>query len=244
MIDLHCHILPNIDDGPNTLKESLEMARFALDSGITHVLCTPHHKNGRFDNTKETILKNVAFFQKKLEESKIELVVFAGQEIRMNPDILKDYEDGKLLTIDIEGRYILIELPVKGMPSYTEKLLFQLIINGLIPVIVHPERSDYFMKDPKRLIPFLNMGCLSQVTASSYVGEFGKKVQKTAKLMVKKNLVQMIASDAHGTIKRRFMLKEAYDHIEKKFGEEKAAKMKRVAVDVLNGSTVRAENYN
>ena len=110
-------------------------------------------------------------------------------------------------------------------------------------MIVHPERNAHFRKDPNHLLPFLDMGCLAQLTAPSYVGVFGKDIQKTAKMMIKHNLVQMAASDAHGVSKRTFYLKECYEQIAKDFGKEKVAQMKQVAKDLINGDEISYPVY-
>lgn len=110
-------------------------------------------------------------------------------------------------------------------------------------MIVHPERNAHFREDPNHLLPFLDMGCLAQLTAPSYVGVFGKDIQKTAKTMVKHNLVQMAASDAHGVSKRTFYLKECYKQIGKDFGKKKVVQMKQVAKDLINGDEISYPVY-
>lgn len=243
MIDLHCHILPGVDDGPDNIAESLEMAQAAVYSGITHVLCTPHHNNGRFENPKEQVLEKLTLFQKQLEVSGIPLTVFGGQEVRITGNILEKLTADELLTVDLEGRYLLIEFPTTDVPAYTEALFIKLLAEGVIPIIVHPERNQVFGEDPNRLIPYLDMGCLAQLTAPSYVGVFGKKIEKTAKNMVAHGLVQMVGSDAHGGTKRPFFLAEAMELIGKDFGDELVSEMKQVSRDILNGELVVAEGY-
>ena len=127
--------------------------------------------------------------------------------------------------------------------NYAERLFFELLELGKIPVIVHPERNAHFREDPNHLLPFLDMGCLAQLTAPSYVGVFGKDIQKTAKTMVKHNLVQMAASDAHGVSKRTFYLKECYEQIAKDFSKEKVVQMKQVAKDLINGDEISYPIY-
>ncbi len=238
MIDLHCHILPGIDDGAEDLDASLAMAEKAISQGITHILCTPHHNNGKYRNPKSNVISLVSMLQAELDKRQLPLTVLEGQEVRITGDLIEDIQQNNILFTDLDDTYILIEFPTMEVPNYTEQLFFELLQMGKTPVIVHPERNAHFRKDPNNLIPFLDMGCLAQLTAPSYVGNFGKDIQKTAKQMVEHNLVQMVASDAHGVKKRTFFMKEAYAQIAKDFGEFKVTKMQQVAKDLLNGDKI------
>lgn len=238
MIDLHCHILPGVDDGAENIEASIAMAEQAVSQGITHILCTPHHNNGKYTNPKSEVISLVASLQAELDKRNLPLTVLEGQEVRITGDLIEDIRNDKILFTDLEDTYILIEFPTMEVPSYTEQVFFELLQMGKVPVIVHPERNAHFRKDPNNLIPFLEMGCLAQLTAPSYVGVFGKDIQKTAKIMVEHNLVQMVASDAHGVKKRSFYLKDAYDAIADKYGIEKVSLMKQVTKDLLNGDKI------
>ncbi|BDG67028.1 exopolysaccharide biosynthesis protein [Enterococcus innesii] len=238
MIDLHCHILPGVDDGAENIEASIAMAEQAVSQGITHILCTPHHNNGKYTNPKSEVISLVASLQAELDKRKLPLTVLEGQEVRITGDLIEDIRNDEILFTDLEDTYILIEFPTMEVPSYTEQVFFELLQMGKVPVIVHPERNAHFRKDPNNLIPFLEMGCLAQLTAPSYVGIFGKDIQKTAKIMVEHNLVQMVASDAHGVKKRSFYLKDAYDAIADKYGLEKVSLMKQVTKDLINGDKI------
>ncbi|EOT41455.1 tyrosine-protein phosphatase [Enterococcus dispar] len=243
MIDLHCHILPGIDDGAENLEASIAMAEKAISQGITHILCTPHHNNGKYTNPKSEVVSRVLALQKELDQRNLSLTVLEGQEVRISGDLIEELAKGQILFTDLDDTYILIEFPTMDIPAYTENIFFQLRSMGKIPVIVHPERNAKFREDPNRLIEYLEMGCLAQLTAPSYVGIFGRSIQKTAKEMVEHNLVQMVASDAHGVNKRNFYMKEAYEAIAKDFGEEKVVAMQQVAKDLLNGDQVEIPTY-
>lgn len=235
MLDLHCHILPGIDDGAESINASLAMAEKAISQGITHILCTPHHNNGKYVNPKEFVIQQVTKLQAELDKRNLQLTLFEGQEVRITGDLLEEIEQHRILFTDEANTYLLIEFPTMDVPAYTEQLLFDLRAKGHVPIIVHPERNAKFRENPNRLIPFLEMGCLAQLTAPSYVGIFGKNIQKTARQMVEHRLVQMVASDAHGVHKRNFYLKEAFEAIEQDFGRDYVNQMEQVAKDVLNG---------
>lgn len=243
MIDLHCHILPGVDDGAENIEASIAMAEQAVSQGITHILCTPHHNNGKYTNPKSEVISLVASLQAELDKRKLPLTVLEGQEVRITGDLIEDIRNDKILFTDLEDTYILIEFPTMEVPSYTEQVFFELLQMGKVPVIVHPERNAHFRKDPNNLIPFLEMGCLAQLTAPSYVGIFGKDIQKTAKIMVEHNLVQMVASDAHGVNKRAFYIKEIYNQIENDFGIDAVNNMQQVSKDLLNGDQVDYPKY-
>ena len=243
MIDLHCHILPGVDDGAASLQESLSMAEQAIAQGITHLLCTPHHNNGRYENNKKSIIEAVHHLQNALDERNLPLTLLEGQEVRVTGELITAIEKDHLLFTDITDTYLLLEFPTQDVPAFSESLFFELRTLGKVPVIVHPERNAIFREDPNRLIPFLEMGCLAQLTAPSIVGIFGKQIQKTAYEMVTHNLVQMVASDAHGVTKRRFYLKEAYEIIEQEWGKEKVLQMQQVARDLVNGDEVSYPSY-
>ena len=244
MIDLHCHILPGIDDGAENLEASIAMAKKAIDQGITHILCTPHHNNGKYINTKSSIIDHVSILQTEIDKRNLPLTLFEGQEVRITGTLIDEIKEDRILFTDLEDTYILIEFPTLDVPAYTEQLFFELRAMKKIPIIVHPERNAKFREDPNLLIPFLDMGCLAQLTAPSYIGIFGKSIQKTAKLMVKHNLVQMVASDAHGVNKRNFYLKEAYSKIEKDFGTLKSREFQNTSKLVINGDIYSADNYS
>ncbi|MCC4044184.1 tyrosine-protein phosphatase [Enterococcus gallinarum] len=238
MIDLHCHILPGIDDGAETMEASIAMAEKAISQGITHILCTPHHNNGKYHNPKSDVISLVSSLQSELDRRNLPLTVLEGQEVRITGDLIEDIRNDEILFTDLDDTYILIEFPTMEVPTYSEQVFFELKSLGKTPVIVHPERNAYFRKDPNNLLPFLEMGCLAQLTAPSYMGVFGKDIQKTAKIMVEYNLVQMVASDAHGVKKRTFYMKEAYEQIAKDFDPSKVALMKQVAKDLINGDQI------
>ncbi|EOL49385.1 tyrosine-protein phosphatase [Enterococcus caccae] len=243
MIDLHCHILPGIDDGAKTIDDSLDMASMAVKQGVTHILCTPHHNNGKYDNPASQVISQVAALQKELDQRNIPLVLYEGQEVRISGDIVEQIQMGDILFADLTNRYILIEFPSNDIPAYTEQLFFRLLELGHIPVIVHPERNSKFIEDPNRLLPFLEMGVLTQMTAPSYVGIFGKQIERTAKKMVAHNMVYMVASDAHNIEKRGFFMEKAFKAIAKDRSVEQVAAMQQMAKDILNGDDVQRPEF-
>lgn len=244
MIDTHCHILPGVDDGARTLDDSIAMAQAAVANGITHLLCTPHHNNGEYFNVKSKVIEKVQFLQKELDNRQIPLHLFESQEIRITGELLTDFQKGEILGTDTGDRYLLIEFPSQEVVSYAERIFFELMKQGITPIIVHPERNAKFIEDPNELLKFLDMGVLAQLTAPSYLGVFGTKIQKTAKIMLTHNMVQLMATDAHNLKGRKFCLKEAYELMEKEFGRGKVDEFQQTAKDIVNGDLVFPEGYS
>jgi len=241
MIDIHCHMLHGIDDGARSLEDSLAMAELAVAEGITHMLVTPHHKNGKFVNVKSDIVRLTAELQKELDESGIDLTLFSGQEIRINGDLLSDIENDDILFLDEDDQYLLIEFPTMSIPHYAESLFFQLQQKGITPVIVHPERNQQIIDNPAVLLSFIEKGALAQLTASSYVGVFGKDIATLSSKLIQSNLVHVLASDAHNTRGRSFHMKEAFQKMAKEFGDDKVRAFQQNAKDLVNGDVIRTE---
>src|SRR5699024_3894359 len=204
MIDLHCHILPNIDDGPKNWEMSLEMARLAVDEGITHILATPHHMNRHWMNPKDKVTSLVDELQRKINEENIPLTIFPGQEVRLHGEILDNIQKDEICFIDELNQYVLIEFPTATVPDYADRLFYNLQNEGITPIIVHPERNHAILKDPSILYDFVSRDILAQVTAASYVGLFGKEIEKLSTQLIEADLVHFLASDAHNVTSRRF----------------------------------------
>jgi len=197
MIDTHCHILSGIDDGAHDIAESIAMAKIAVKDGISAIIATPHVMSGVYNNSKDQIISAVQDLNKILADENIPLTILPGAEYHIEPDLPRRMEKGELLTLNNTGRYLLVEPPSTYIPDYTGKILYELQLQGITPVIAHPERNAAFAKDPSLLAQFVSRGIPAQVTAGSVTGNFGKYIQKTALNFLKKGLVHMIVSDAH-----------------------------------------------
>lgn len=219
LVDLHCHILPGIDDGSPNLATSLELARSAVSEGIGYILATPHHLDRQYVNHRAAVEQAVVNFQRELDLAKIPLTIFPGQEVHLNGDLLERLPD--LLGLDESMHYMLVEFPHQEVPTYARELFFQLNCQDIIPVIAHPERNAQILKHPEILYDLETQGALAQLTATSLVGGFGKKLRKFSIELIKHGLVQVVASDAHALKNRKFALREAYlalDEINRDFG--------------------------
>lgn len=241
IVDIHCHILPGLDDGPKDLEQSLSLAREAVKDGVTHILATPHHLDKQYVNHAKQVNEVTEKLQVALDQAQIPLTVFASQEVHINGDLDQRYAD--LLGVDEDKHYMLIEFPHGSVPAYAKQLFFKLKSLGTTPIIVHPERNSDFQKDLSLLYDFIANGALAQVTATSYLGGFGEQVAEVSYQMVKNNLVQVLGSDAHAMKGRGILMHEALDQIAKDFGEQKAILFEQTAEDLLNGERVVAKGY-
>ncbi len=238
MIDLHCHILPDVDDGAKSWDESLAMARLAVSEGITHILATPHHRNRNWINPRPLVLDLVKELQSRLDEEEIPLTIFPGQEVRLHGDIMDSIANNDICFVDELNQYVLIEFPTPEVPHYTERLFYELQTAGITPIIVHPERNHAILKEPNLLYDFASRGVLSQVTAASYTGKFGKEIEKMSQQLIEHNFAHFIASDAHNTTNRLFHMKEAMAKLEKEFGAEKVQQFDQMTRDLINGDAI------
>ncbi|MFL4499576.1 tyrosine-protein phosphatase [Weissella sp. MSCH1] len=238
MIDVHSHLLPNIDDGSNSLEASLQLARAAVMEGITHSLVTPHHMDEQYINHAVDVINLTAVFQAELERLAIPLTVFPAQEVRLTSELLTALDAGDILTTDTQGTFLLVELPANDVPLFTSEILFQLQQRGIMPVIVHPERNRRLMQEPHLLYDLVSQGAYAQVTASSYVGAFGKAVMAFSEDIIGHGLAQVVASDAHRLPGRQHNMAKAFEKLVAVHGSGLATEFNENAKALINGTSV------
>lgn len=241
MIDIHCHILPSVDDGAKHMTESIEMAKAAFQQGITTIVATPHHNDGKYDNKREEILEKVQELNSRLKKEEIGVTILPGQECRISGELIEQYDKNEVLTLNNTGKYIFLELPSSQVPLYTEKLIYDLQMKGLVPIIVHPERNAELIETPDKLYQLVKKGACTQITAASVAGKFGKKIKKFSLDLIEANLAHFVASDAHNLQNRTFLMDEAYRIIEKEFGSDIKFMFMENAELLVEGQTVMKE---
>lgn len=221
MIDLHCHLLPGIDDGPATLAESLVLAKTARDNAITHAVLTPHIIPGRYDNTQQSISEACSQFRQELSMKNIKLEVAFAAEVRLDPVIMTmvDTNTAPFLGKDVDDDLLLLEFPHESIPPGSLELVRWLLQRHVKPVIAHPERNKSVLGRHTVLRPFLDAGCLLQITAGSLTGIFGKGPEKLSRKLLKSGWVSLIASDAHNSHKRKPEMEPGRRVAEKIVGE-------------------------
>jgi protein-tyrosine phosphatase len=243
MIDLHCHILPGVDDGAADTALALEMAREAVREGITHILVTPHHLDGEYVNHKQDVLSKTADFQNALDTAQIPLKVFPGQEVHLNGDLMQAISSGDVLFADTGNRYLMLEFPHQAVPAYAQQMIFDLQSQGIVPVIVHPERNVAIQKDPQLLYDFVSAGCLTQLTASSYLGVFGEHVETFTQQIIDAGMGYIFASDAHNLKGRNFRMDRAFAKLIKHNGGAAVDLMEQHAKQIINGEQITPNDF-
>ncbi len=191
MIDIHCHILFGVDDGPQRLEDSIALARALVADGITHIVSTSHILDPAL--SMERIERGITSLEAEFSGRGIELQLLPGGENHYTLPL----EEMRAHTIN-GGRYLLLEFPHNDLPVSAGELIFSLLSAGLVPIIAHPERNGSLLRNPDLLQPLIEQGALAQLTAASLAGDFGSPVRQCARYMLKKGLVHFIASDAHG----------------------------------------------
>jgi protein-tyrosine phosphatase len=238
LVDLHCHILPNMDDGAFNEFETLKMAQQAVQTGITHIIATPHHLNGKFDNPKKHIQSEVDRINALINQEEIPLTILPGQEARLSKNLIFEYRSEKMLTLNNTGKYMLVELPASSIPDDTADCLYELLIEGITPIIAHPERNKEIINNPEILYSLVSEGILTQITSDSIIGRLGKNVKSFSEKMLENNLTHFIASDAHDSKVRDFSLIEAYKEVEFKFGSNVRKGLEQNAVSVVRSEGI------
>ena len=200
MVDLHCHVLPGLDDGAATMDDALALARAAEAAGIDTLVATPHIRHDH-PFPLEVLPQRVSELRVALAEAEIEVKVVAGGEVALS--MLADLEDEQLVPLCLgEGRYVLVESPYTRAPSLLETALSSLRRRGFRPVLAHPERSVTFLRDRPRLEALIERGVLCSVTAMSVEGAFGTEIREFTMDLLASGLVHNIASDAHDARRR------------------------------------------
>lgn len=220
MIDIHCHLLPNVDDGPTSWEESLEMARLASQDGIRIAVTTPHWiQRTKWEPSPDEIKKKVEELNNKLKENEIPLTILPGMEVGISENLPKLVSSGEVLTLG-ESHYLLIEIPFVSLPLGIEEIIFNLKVMGIYPILAHPERNQELQKNPKRILDLVKAGAFVQVTAGSFCGYFGEQAKRCVIQFAKFGVLHAVASDAHSAKERMPILTTGLKVLEEFIGRE------------------------
>ena len=218
MVDLHCHILPGLDDGPDRIEESLEMAETAIADGITCVVATPHSSDTyRFDFATVRRLRDE--LQNHIGN---QLKVATGCDFHLNPENLASLREEPRQYCINQRDYLLVEFNEVFIPPAMDKTLHEMQLSGLRLIVTHPERNVVLRSHPERLREWVRRGCFVQVTAGALMGRFGLTAEQMALKWIGEGMVHFVASDAHNNRMRPLRLRPAYEKVADQFGEGKA----------------------
>lgn len=240
MVDIHCHILPGLDDGARNIEESIQMAKMAVSDGITDVIATPHTHNGIYLNHFAAVSESASLLQAELEKQKIPLNIHRGSEVHIHAELCQNLQQKMVPTLG-NTAYVLVELPSSSIPIFTDKVLGRLVNEKFTPIIAHPERNLIIQDNPMLLIKWRSCGIIVQITAGSLLGSWGIKVKQFSRQLIKWGLVQVLASDGHNATGRRMELKRAYKRLEKWFSPKTSLQFQSNAYAILHGDKVKVE---
>jgi protein-tyrosine phosphatase len=224
MIDLHCHMLPGIDDGASDVSVSLAMAKASVAQGITTVACTPHILPGLYHNAGPEIRQATARLQELLDKEKILLRLTTGADAHMAPDFIAGLRSGRLLSV-ADSRYVLVEPPHHTAPPQLEDFFFNILVAGYVPILTHPERLSWVPGRYEAIKRLVAAGVWMQITAGSLTGAFGRTALYWAQRMLDEGCVHLIASDAHDTAKRPQNLAAGRECAAERVGVEEAQRL-------------------
>lgn len=221
MIDIHCHILPGIDDGARDVEQSLDLLRFAVEQGITHMVATPHIHAGRYENETASIRVVWGQLRQRVQAEGLPIELGMAGEVRIQPEILQSLPRGRIPFLgEVDGyRVMLLEFPHQEIPLGSDKLVRWLLSRKVRPLIAHPERNKMIMADLGHLRSLIELGCLTQVTAASVAGRFGPGAEATAAELLANDWVDVIASDSHNIKNRPPILREGLEAAQRLVGD-------------------------
>lgn len=202
MIDLHCHLLPGIDDGSVSLAMSLEMARIAVGDGISTTACTPHIYPGLFENRAHDIRRRVDLLAAHLKDAGIELQLTYGADIQLVPELIGGLRSGQMPTLH-GSRYFLFEPPHHTVPQTFSQAIHDSLAAGYVPVVTHPERLTWLDNEHYPwFVAAVRSGAWMQITAGALVGRFGRRARYWSERFLGDGLTHILATDAHEPLHR------------------------------------------
>lgn len=220
-VDIHCHILPGVDDGSQTPEETKAMLQKAWDEGIQIMVATPHYHKQRGKNDIELIKKQLLLTRKLAKEVHPKMQICLGMEIYYGEDVPELLKEGRVVSIR-KSRYILVEFSPGDEFQYILNAVRKLQMSGHTVIIAHIERYNCLRKDISNVEYLREMGAYLQVNTGSITGSYGRSVKKFLREVLKAHLVQLVGTDAHGSERRTPKMREAYKEVVKRCGEEYA----------------------
>jgi len=223
MIDLHCHILPGLDDGAKSLEEAVEMARIAEEEGIERIVATPHlfRENYLYEDLS-IIEEKRKELHRALEASNIHVELFCGAEVHIAHNLMEEIMKNRESLVIDRSSYMFVEFPSRHVFSGVKELFFELMSEGIIPIIAHPERNSVFVRNPSFLYELVQMGSLAQANSGSLSGIYGREAAQAVLRFLEMNLIHFIGSDGHNTDALAPRLSEARERAERIIGKEGA----------------------
>ena len=228
MIDLHCHILPGLDDGAQTIEVSLGMARLAKNDGIETIVATPHLFKGDLPLPGvDAIEKKRNELEQLLGNSRVLISIKTGAEVHISHLLIDEIRQHREILVLNKSRYMFVEFPSHHVFPGVKNLFFELMSEGIVPIIAHPERNSVFAQDPGQLYDLVSMGAFAQANSGSLTGLYGRRASAAALCFLENNLIHILASDGHNTESFPPRLSAAVEQISTILGQEIAWRLVR-----------------
>lgn len=223
MIDLHCHILPGVDDGAKNLDEAVEMAKVAECEGIKKIVATPHMFRGHYlsENYEIVQAKNKEL-NKALRDCQIDIEILPGAEVHISHDLIDKIKKKRKALVLNHSSYMFVEFPSEHVFSGVKEIFFELMSEGITPIIAHPERNSVFRQNPSLLFELVQMGGLVQTNSGSFTRQYGGRTEEGVFRFLDLNLIHFIASDSHSPRRVNMWLSKAVRKVAEKIGEDSA----------------------
>lgn len=235
--DIHIHVIPGVDDGSKNLDMSMEMLRYAQAEGIRQMIVTPHNKPMHHNVGKEKMQELIHMLRAQMKQEKLEIELYPGNELYYREDLVKCIEQGKAITM-AGSKYVLVEFLPVGRWEYIRDGVNDMLMAGYRPILAHIERYQEVSKDVERVLRLREMGCYIQVNTASVMGKYGMGTKQYVRKLLKQQLVDFIATDAHNAANRTPDMDKCAKYIGKKYGEEY---MRRLLIE--NPSKVISDEY-
>lgn len=220
MIDFHSHIVYDVDDGSDTIEDSIELLKEAKKAGFNSIVLTPHYMEDYYEYPADIIQNKIENLKERCMQEGIDINLYQANEIYITNNMIDLLENETISSI-YGSNYILMELPMNQEPPNLLEVLYSLLESGRIPIIAHPERYAYIQKNPNRLIELIEMGVLFQANYGSIVGQYGKEIEKTVKLLIENNFIHFLGSDVHRVNHIYTRIEEAKKQLSKMIPEYK-----------------------
>lgn len=233
--DLHAHLLPGVDDGPESLEDAVALVEEMTRQGVEAAVCTPHMFDRRYRVSAEAARRAFAGLQEEVERRGIPVALYLGAEVRLTTEALDAWAEGAIPRDWGGARYVLVELPMQEVPKNWLDVAHEFLVSGVTPVLAHPERYPAMVANGALIEEWVERGGLCQVTWGSVLGTWGRGPQRTALWMLERGLCHVMASDAHDLAKRRPDVREALGRIREQGGEEAAEALLTNAWTILRG---------
>lgn len=232
MIDVHSHILPNIDDGSRSIDETFNLIKEAKEAGFEGIICTSHYMENYYETDRPEREVWINAIHENLKNKNIEMNLYLGNEIYMSDNIIKLLEDGKATTMN-DTSYVLFELPLNVEPMNLYDMVYEMQQYKIVPILAHPERYSFVQTDPELIYDLIDKGVLMQANYGSIVGQYGKKAQMIVQKFLENNMIHMLGTDAHRQNTIYPKIPEILVELKSLIGEEKLNELTTVNPELV-----------